>query len=113
VCAKGLKNRHLFGPAAPMIPEAQTVFCLTRLGRRQNGDFSKAVCTWPGMGSCSKQLILGKQKKVQMPGKCDHPGQKGTDLRLVQFYSQLAVEKLNILTRDLEFYEERKRFNCA
>jgi hypothetical protein len=34
---------HLFGPAAPMIPEAQTVFCLTRLGRPQNGDFSKAI----------------------------------------------------------------------
>jgi hypothetical protein len=49
VCAKGLKNRHLFGPAAPMIPEAQTVFCLTRLGRRQNGDFSKAICTRPGV----------------------------------------------------------------
>jgi hypothetical protein len=46
---------------------------------------------------------LGKQKKVQMPGKCDQPGQKGTDLRLVQFYSQLAVENLTILTRDIEF----------
>jgi hypothetical protein len=33
-----------FGPAAPKIREAQTVFCLTRLGRPQNGDFSKAIC---------------------------------------------------------------------
>ena len=38
-----------------------------------------------------------------MPGKCDHPEQKGTDLRLVQIYSQLAVENLTNLTRDLEF----------
>jgi hypothetical protein len=38
-----------------------------------------------------------------MPSKCDQPGQKGTDLRLVQIYSQLAVENLTILTRDLEF----------
>jgi hypothetical protein len=37
-----------------------------------------------------------------MPGKCDQPGQKGTDLRLVQIYSQLAVENLTILMRDLE-----------
>jgi hypothetical protein len=40
-----------FGPAALMIREAQTVFCLTRLGRPQNGDFSKAICTLPGVHS--------------------------------------------------------------
>jgi hypothetical protein len=28
-----------------------TDFCLTRLGRPQNGDFSKAICTWPVIDS--------------------------------------------------------------
>jgi hypothetical protein len=32
-------------------------------------------------------FLLGKQKKVQMPGKSDQPGQKGTYLRLVQFFT--------------------------
>jgi hypothetical protein len=148
-----------------MIREAQTVFCLTRLERPQNGDFSKAICTLPGIDFCSNWLmpgklkmkshqalspthpwlwravsearptegdgpdaggsaffdrmknegmlrkthsclsktaqspayakasagkkdclflwyfLLGKQKKVQMPGYSDQPGQKGTDLR--------------------------------
>jgi hypothetical protein len=50
-----------------MIPEAQTVFCLTRLGRPQNGDFSKAIYTRPGIDSCSNQEIFGKQKKVRIP----------------------------------------------
>jgi hypothetical protein len=40
-----------------------TVFCLTRLGRRQNGDFSKAICARPGVDCCSNQEIFGNQKK--------------------------------------------------
>jgi hypothetical protein len=50
----------LCGPAAPMIPEAQTVFCLTRLGRRQNGDFSKAICHAAWYSFLLKWVDFGK-----------------------------------------------------
>jgi hypothetical protein len=51
-----------FGPAASMIREAQTVFCLTRLGRPQNGDFSKAICTLPGIDFYSNLLMPVSEK---------------------------------------------------